>query len=269
MLKNLIIQTHTSFKVIVVNDGSTDGTESIVRQFCLQHPQIHWLTNSTSKNEHQVGAKVVEAFNFGISQVSIEDFDAICKFDADIILPDNYLEVISKTLSEDPQIGIIGGHCYIEENGKWVYENIANKHHVRGPIKCYRKACFESIGGLRPCLGWDNLDEYLAELKGWKIKTLSELRVLHLKPTAYKYQKEKALKLGQYFYNMGFDLPLTKFSALKAAWNNRSITFYFEVIFSYLKLYLKNIQRCVTHEEAKQIRKIQYKRLLRKINPFD
>ena len=35
---------------------------------------------------------------------------------------------------------------------KWIYENIAAKTHVRGPIKAYRAECFDDINVLKSYL---------------------------------------------------------------------------------------------------------------------
>ena len=49
---------------------------------------------------------------------------------------------------------------------KWIYENIAAKTHVRGPIKAYRAECFNDINALKSSIGWDTVDVLLAQKKG-------------------------------------------------------------------------------------------------------
>jgi cellulose synthase/poly-beta-1,6-N-acetylglucosamine synthase-like glycosyltransferase len=43
----------------------------------------------------------------------------ICKFDADIILPENYLQTIHDAFQNNPKYGLVGGLLYVEkkENG--------------------------------------------------------------------------------------------------------------------------------------------------------
>ena len=68
-------------------------------------------------------------------------------------------------------MGVAGGNLYVKKNSNWIYEKISSKNHVRGPIKSYRKKCFEEIQGLRKSIGWDTVDVLIAQFYGWKIKT--------------------------------------------------------------------------------------------------
>jgi len=52
-----------------------------------------------------------------------------------------------------------------------VLEDLTNKDHLRGALKSYRKECFDAIGGLKSSMGWDTVDELLAQYHGWKICT--------------------------------------------------------------------------------------------------
>src|SRR5690606_5876578 len=122
-----------------------------------------------------------------------------------------------------------------DEKNHWIFENISSKNHVRGPIKSYRKQCFEDMNGLRPVLGWDNIDVMLAKKHGWEVITIKDLWVKHLRPTAYKYKNQKAEKLGEYFYNIGLSLPLTVISSAKSALKNKSLSEFFITLKSFLK----------------------------------
>ena len=161
MLESLTNQTLLPKKVVVVNDNSTDETARITSEFCKKYS---WITtiNITSSTSHIPGNKVINAFYKGFETLD-DNYDIICKFDADIIIPDNYLESIVKLFSSDEKVGVAGGLAYIKKNNKWVYETISSKDHVRGPFKAYRKACFKEIGGLKPSIGWDSVDLLLAQ----------------------------------------------------------------------------------------------------------
>jgi hypothetical protein len=58
-------------------------------------------------------------------------------------------------------------------------ENLTDKDNIRGAFKAYRKECFEAIGGLKPAMGWDTVDELLCRFYNWKIKTDATLHVKH------------------------------------------------------------------------------------------
>lgn len=80
------------------------------------------------------------------------------------------------------------------------------------------------MNGLRPVLGWDNIDVMLAQMHGWDVITIKDIWVKHLRPTAYKYKKQKAEKLGQYFYNIGLNFPLAFVSSAKSSLKNKSLS---------------------------------------------
>ncbi|MBE2274604.1 MAG: glycosyltransferase family 2 protein, partial [Flavobacteriales bacterium] len=210
-LESLKNQTFQDFEVIVVNDGSTDKTAEIVHKF-ISTVTLSGVEASNFKllnlesSVHEPGAKVVRTFNKGLQTADLNHFDIICKFDADIIFPKNYLKRINEVYENNPKAGMVSGLVKIkksvyekslafdfkDEKHQWIYENLSSKNHVRGPIKSYRKECFLAMNGLRPVLGWDNIDVMLAKKNNWETVTIKDLWVKHLRPTAYKYKKQKA-----------------------------------------------------------------------------
>lgn len=276
-LESLKKQNFQDFVCMIVNDGSTDRTSEIINNFKNQDSRFRVLDLETS--EHSPGAKVVRTFDKGLQALDWKDFDVVCKYDADIVFPRNYLEKINQVFVTNPKAGIVSGLVYIKnykqnpeiknlrnpnenwldfsnKNNEWIFENLSSKNHVRGPIKAYRKECFEDINGLRAVLGWDNLDILLAKKHGWDVVTIKDLWVKHLRPTAYKYKSQKAEKLGQYFYNIGLSLPLAIISSAKSSFKNRSAKEFFITINSFLK---QKERRNLSTEEIKFIRNLRWK----------
>lgn len=260
-LESLKNQTFQDFKCVVVNDGSTDKTQEIVENF-IQIPNTKYQILHLKKSEHQPGAKVVRTFNKGLETENLENFDVVCKFDADIIFPENYLEKVNEVYEKNPNAGMVSGLVYIEKNGKWIFENLSSKNHVRGPIKSYRKELFLKMNGLRAVLGWDNIDVMLCKMHGFETVTIKELWVKHLRPTAYKYKSQKAEKLGEYFYNIGLDFPLAAISSVKSSWKNKSFSEFFITMKSFFNQ--KN-ERILTNEEIAFIRNLRWNEMFKKI----
>ncbi|WP_374330610.1 glycosyltransferase family 2 protein [Soonwooa sp.] len=259
-LESLAQQSLQDFRCVVVNDGSTDSTQELVKKFLLKHPNF-WIKN-LQKSEHQPGAKVVQTFEKGLQYEDLSDVDIICKYDADIVFPQDYLFKISQGFEQNPKLGMLSGLVYIQnEKGDWVFENLSSKDHVRGPIKAYRKECFEEMKGLRAVLGWDNIDVMLAQKSGWEVATIKDLWVKHLRPTAYKYKKQKAEKLGEYFYNIGLDIPLATISSAKSAMKSKSLSEFFITIKSYFK---QNQERVLTNDEILYIRQLRWQSMFKK-----
>ena len=262
-LQSLISQSQPADKIVVVDDGSTDRTPEIVSEFTEKHPEIS-LTKNTSKGKHLPGSKVVKAFNLGFKTLD-ENFDIVCKFDADLIFPKNYLEKISLHFEENAKIGMVGGFCEIQKNGEWVLENLTGKDHIRGALKAYRKACFKDIGGLKPAMGWDTADELLAQYHGWEIKTDENLRVKHLKPTGKNYNKTSKYKQGEAFYSLRYGFAITFIASAKLAFKKKDLGFFLNCITGFL--YAKNEKRpyLVNKDEGRFIKNLRWKKMQEKL----
>ncbi len=282
-LESLKNQTFQDFKCVIVNDGSTDKTQEIVERF-IQIPNTKYQILNLTQSEHQPGAKVVRTFNKGLETENLENFDVVCKFDADIIFPENYLEKINEVYEKNPKAGMVSGLVYIQKGfdsaqpdkndfttsqlhdftnqNEWTFENLSSKNHVRGPIKSYRKELFLKMNGLRTVLGWDNIDVMLCKMHGFETVTIKELWVKHLRPTAYKYKTQKAEKLGEYFYNIGLDFPLAAISSAKSSLKNKSIFEFFITMKSFLKQ--KN-DRILTKKEIEFIRNLRWNEMRNKL----
>lgn len=262
-LKSLISQTILPKKVVVVNDNSTDKTAEIVLAFAKENPFIT-LVNKTSEALHLPGSKVIQAFQKGFETLD-NDYDIIVKLDADLILPNNYFECISKIFEKDSKVGMAGGFAYIEKNGDWILENLTDKDHIRGAFKAYRKEFFEQMGNLKPAMGWDTVDELLAKFYGWNVITDSSLIVKHLKPTGANYNKTARYKQGEAFYTLGYGFLITVVASAKLAFMKKKPQLFLDYIQGFLKAKKAKTPLLVTEEQAKFIRKYRIQKIKEKL----
>ena len=265
-VESLINQTIKPAEVIYVNDNSTDNSKNIIKNLIGNCEWIRVIDHK-SFQEHVPGSKVIEAFNFGLKNLETQ-FDIICKFDGDIILPKNYIERIIEIFNKKEKVGIAGGNLYILKNRKWIYENIAAKTHVRGPIKAYRAECFNDINALKSSIGWDTVDVLLAQKKGWLIYTDKDLIVKHLKPTGKKYSVNSKMLQGESLYKMRFGFILSILSLLKSSLNNYSISRLFFGLMGYFVSFLKQKKFIVTEQEGVFIRSFRWKMIYAKYLKF-
>ncbi|MBU2949524.1 glycosyltransferase family 2 protein [Tamlana agarivorans] len=263
-LESLVNQTLLPKRVVVVNDNSTDKTQSIVNAFAEKHPFIS-LVNSKSSNKHLPGSKIINAFYKGFETLD-ESYDVICKFDADLIFPKQYLEQLASHFKANPKLGMAAGFCYIEKNKDWVLENLTNKDHIRGALKAYKKACFEEIGQLKPSMGWDTVDELLAKYYGWDILTDESLHVKHLKPTGISYNNSSKYLQGEAMYKMRYGFLITLISAGKLAFKKKSLTLFKDYLAGYFKAKKHQIGFLVSEEEGQFIRNLRWKGMRSKLS---
>src|SRR5690554_401708 len=263
MLQSLIEQTLLPEKVVVVNDSSTDKTAEIIGQFTGKYPFIQQVYNP-SENKHLPGSKVIRAFQKGFETLD-NSYDLIVKLDADLILPKNYFERIVEVFQSDEKIGMVGGFAYIEKNDQWILENLTDKDHIRGAFKAYRKECFEQIGGLKPAMGWDTVDELLCRFYGWEIITLPDLKVKHLKATGAIYDKTARYKQGEAFYTLGYGFWITVIAGLKLALRKQKPLLFMDYLQGFFKAKKANKPLLVTKKQAQFIRNYRWKKMREKL----
>lgn len=261
-IHSLVNQTLKPKRIVVVNDNSTDNTESIVDSYVKKHSFIS-LVNNKSSNQHLPGSKIINAFYKGFDTLD-DQYDVICKFDADLIFPSNYLEVISNHFKKNNRLGMASGFCYIEKDNQWVLENLTRKDHIRGALKAYKKDCFLEIGKLKPSMGWDTIDELLAKYYNWDILTDESLHVKHLKPTGISYNKASKYLQGEAMYKMRYGFIITSISALKLAYKKGSSALFKDYIAGYFKAKKEKLPFLVSEEEGHFIRKLRWKGILGK-----
>ncbi|SHG04263.1 Glycosyl transferase family 2 [Salegentibacter echinorum] len=262
-LQSLATQSLLPTKVLVVDDASSDTTAEIASQFSEKYSFISLIKKEAAPG-HSPGSKVIEAFNTGLKNLD-DAYDIICKFDADLIFPKNYLKNIVKHFHENPKVGMVGGFCEIQKNNTWVLENLTGKDHIRGALKAYRKECFNDIDNLKPAMGWDTVDELLAQYHGWEIKTDSKLRVKHLKPTGKNYNKTSKYKQGIAFYRLRYGFTITAIASAKLALKKRQPGFFKDCIRGFLKAKKEKRPYLVTKDEGRFIRNLRWRKMRKKL----
>ncbi len=262
-LQSLIDQTVLPQKIVVVNDHSTDKTAEIVSAFAQKHSFIQ-LVNKTSDAVHLPGSKVIQAFQKGLETLD-DNYDIIVKADADLIFPPHYFETIMRHFEADATVGMAGGFAYIEKNGHWILENLTDKDHIRGAFKAYRKETFKQIGGLRPAMGWDTVDELLCKFYQWKVVTNEQLQVKHLKPTGANYNKASRYKQGEAFYCLGYGFIITLIASLKLAIRKGKPLLFIDYIKGFWKAKSAKKPLLVTTEQARFIRNYRWQKMKEKL----
>ena len=222
------------------------------------------MVNKTSEAIHLPGSKVIQAFQKGFETIDA-DYDIIVKLDADLILPPNYFETIIQHFQSDDTIGMAGGFAYIEKKGEWILENLTDKDHIRGAFKAYRKACFIDIGGLKPEMGWDTVDELLAKYYHWNVKTDTSLIVKHLKPTGANYNKTARFKQGEAFYSLGYGFWITAVSSAKLAFMKKKPLLFLDYMQGFWKAKIAKKPLLVSEKQAEFIRNYRLQKMKEKL----
>jgi len=263
-LNSILRQTVQPKKVVLVNDNSTDGTERIINEFTTLSP-VFEKRNTVSSKEHMPGSKVINAFNKGLELLD-DDHDFIVKLDADVILPDNYFERIAYIFTGSPKVGIAGGFIYERNSeGNWELNHPMDKNHVRGAFKAYSKACFKAIGGLKNAMGWDTVDELLAQYHDFQVFTDDALKVKHLRPTGHSYNEKAKILQGKAMYTMRYGFWITFIASAKMAWNNKKWKVFIDNFEGYYTARKERASFLVTKKQGKFIRRLRWQNIKRKL----
>jgi len=256
-LNSIKSQTLQPKRVLIVNDNSTDTTEAIIDNYSGNN-SIFTKLNTISSTDHMPGSKVINAFYKGLELLDA-DYDFIVKLDADIILPDTYFEQIAGIFKKHSKAGIVGGFVYEKNSeGLWKLNHPMHKNHVRGAFKAYSKQCFQIIGGLKNAMGWDTVDELLAQFHGFEIITDTNLHVKHLRPTGKAYNAKAKLLQGRAMYTMRYGLTITCIASLKMAWKQRKPQAFFDNMNGFFKAFKEKAPFLVTEKEGNFIRSLRW-----------
>jgi glycosyltransferase involved in cell wall biosynthesis len=177
-LRSLAAQTERPDLLIVVDDGSTDATAEIVRDFTRSHDWIRLVRGPKHETRRY---KVVEVFNRGYDTVRALDFEYVSKIDADLEFPPDYFERLFSVMDRSPDIAAGSGIMDEVADTRHRIRRRMPENHVPGPLKTIRKSAFDEMGGFLPSLGWDIVDLVKIRALGYRTINLPDLVVLHMR----------------------------------------------------------------------------------------
>jgi len=202
-IRSVISQSMPPRKWVIVSDGSTDRTDSIVATYLADHPWME-LIRMPERRDRQFAAKV-QCFNAGYERVRGEHLDIIGNLDADITFDKDYFDFLLAKLAADPRLGVVGTP-FVEGTTSYDFR-FTTVEHVSGACQLFRRECFEEIGGYVPVKGGgiDWIAVTTARMKGWKTRTFVEKVCHHHRPmgTASAGRLMANFRLGKQDYYLG------------------------------------------------------------------
>src|SRR5882762_4070140 len=115
-VKAVIQQTSPPLEWVIVDDGSSDGTEEIADRYSTL---CSWITvvHRLDRGFREPGAGVVQAFYDGLAHLTRTDWEYLVKLDGDLGLPATYFENCLRKFCELPRLGVGGGTVYHVDKG--------------------------------------------------------------------------------------------------------------------------------------------------------
>lgn len=190
-ITSVVAQSVLPEKWVIVSDGSTDGTDEIVRKYASQYRWIELLRMPERKERHFAGK--VHAFNAGYSRLQHVEYDVIGSLDADISFDQQYFQFLLKQFANNPRLGV-AGTPFKDDSLQHNYRFVSSEH-VSGACQLFRRACFKEIGGYMAIKtgGIDLVAVTTARMKGWQTKSFPEKICLH-------HRKQGSARYGAFSY---------------------------------------------------------------------
>jgi len=204
-IQSMINQTHLPLKWVIVNDGSTDSTASIISRYLPKYSWIEMIEMPT-RRDRSFAAKV-NGFNAGYEKIKHLNYEVIGNLDADLSFEKDYLEFLMDKFAEDSSLGVAG--TIFKEEGGYSSDNdsFEGQTHVAGGCQLFRRKCFEQVGGYIPnrAGGIDWIAVTTARMRGWKTRSYREKCFFHHRSlgTAERSVLASGFSYGEKDYYLG------------------------------------------------------------------
>ena len=237
-VKRLIAQTEKNWNLILVDDGSTDGTADMVKSLV---PEAVILKGNGNL---WWGGALHEAYKYVKANVADSDYIFISNDDVDF--PDDYVERAVAILDKNPDTILTG--CGISKQTGEQVDGAVNFDFLKGGGTCeqgdertgncastrsifLRASDMKKIGGFHPVLLQHYGSDYEWTIRAWRKK---KMKILCVSSLQYEVNEEttgdhatKNRTLKQIFQKRSTSNPLYKatFCFLASPWGKKTASF--------------------------------------------
>lgn len=207
LAESVIAQHNRPARWVIVDDGSDDGMHEVAQALAAEHDWISVIGTGEAADDLHEGrrrGRDLLAFRRGLSSLQ-EPVDIFVKVDADTSFEPDYYTRLLERFAEAPDLGIAGGCCYeLDADGVWQRIKVAGSH-PRGASRAYRWALLDVVFDLEPELGWDGVDEVMAELRGYTTAGFQDFGFRHHRKVGEREGRLRAgAALGRQAWYMGY-----------------------------------------------------------------
>jgi glycosyltransferase involved in cell wall biosynthesis len=169
-IQSVLNQTYPSIQLIIVDDGSTDGSASVIRGFLKENPATTFIHNLENKG-------YTKALNQALQKVSGEFIVDLAA--DDILLPTRVEEGVAALLAMGSKYGVHFSDAeLIDSNAKSlglhsakhphehipqgdVYVDIIQRYFICPPTMLFRTSVIEQLGGYDEALFFEDFDFFI------------------------------------------------------------------------------------------------------------
>lgn len=168
-LDSVIAQTYQPIELIVIDDGSTDGSPKIIKQWIAAHPETVLLLNGTN-----IG--YCKTFN---KAAALAKGKYLIDLSADDVLLPERIAIGVQSLGSNPQAGVTFSDAeHIDEAGNKIslhsdrfphhtipsgdiYKDVIERFFICSPTMMFSHAVFKELGGYDETLAYEDFDFWI------------------------------------------------------------------------------------------------------------
>lgn len=191
-LTSVLTQSFRDFEVVLINDSSTDGSDSLVKTY-IHDKRIRYFVNN-----EKVG--ITKNLNFGLS---LAKGDIVARMDGDDVSEKDRLKTQYAFLKNNPTITLVGSWAKaVDENGDFIRNivlPVSNDEIRRSvltanpfvhPSVLFRKKDIMAVGGYRECIKRGQ------DYDLWLRLVFSEYKVANIPEYLVRYTSRKLTNEG-------------------------------------------------------------------------
>lgn len=203
-IQSILDQTYEDWELIIVDDGSTDGTPDVVARF--EDPRIRYVRQ---ENQGRGAARNAALRASRGQYIAIADAD-------DISLPSRFQKQVA-FLEAHPEVGVVSAQLKFftaRHAPTYLFDFPVEKDAIQArfsqgfmgvahPASMIRRVVFDSIGNYaEECLRAQDLELFLRASDHFSFATLPEVLVLYRNdPGAVSFQKWVSVSLFRHYAN--------------------------------------------------------------------
>lgn len=176
-LDSVMAQTYRNLELIVIDDGSSDGSGKVIKRWIANHPNTTLLINATNLGYCKTFNKA-----FAISKGSF-----CIDLAADDMLQPDRVEVGVKTLTDaGVKYGVTFSDAeHVDEQGKYlrlhsekhphssipsedVYKDVIDRYFICSPTMMFRREVVEHLNGYDETLAYEDFDFWVRAARSFK-----------------------------------------------------------------------------------------------------
>jgi glycosyltransferase involved in cell wall biosynthesis len=205
-IESIINQTYQNWELIIINDGSTDKSEKIIKQYCRKDNRIKYKKNSKNKG-------IPATRNIGIKASNGE---YIALLDQDDLWINEKLEMQMKEyLKASKRVGLLFGNIMVinvinkskrikkpininfeEISSEELFKKLYFNNFITSITVILRKECLEKIGLFNERIKWggDDYELWLRIAKYYKFKYINQILATRREHTNNYSSTEKSVE---------------------------------------------------------------------------